>query len=504
MGRFDTIARRTLLATAIGFATAAPVSAQETPLTFSGLVTFVLPEPFFPTMFRVRDLDGDGLVDLALAGRDPENRLFTLKGGPGATFTILQTLETDGFTDWLELADLDGDGVEDLVTAWKGDAPRLVYHRGIGNGQFEPAVVLAGVEMGMGRDPQGVAVGDFDGDGDADVALSLYSGLHVDVFSNNGLVAGKPVFERTGRVRLGTFLGGLSFPRVLFAADVDGDKDLDLVVNELGGGRLAMIRNEGGRFVRAVETRAPRIGDERPGISSLQLVDLDGDGDLDAALPGLLIASAQKVVAFLNDGSGGFAERAVGTGADIGYAFAIACADFDGDGDLDAVTGQALPGGLAVLRRVNSAAFDFEVDLAPQFGSLIRHLEAADVDNDCDLDIIGIDGPGRMVFVRRNTTPQQSGCGGLADAAMRGEDPAVEGPAPTPKGLAREPVAKHDFDQDGVHTASDIAVWLNGLRRAPVSVSGAAPVSSPVSSPVSASARSPVSSAPSRSKEAKP
>ena len=443
----------------------APVRADETPLTFSPAVFTELPGSFFPTMFRARDLDGDGFVDLAVAGRDPDDKLYTLKGGAGATFTVLQALDTDGFTDWLEFADLDRDGIDDIVTAWRGDVPRVVYHRGIGDQLFAPATVLAGVELGVGRDAQGLTVGDFDGDGDTDIAVCQYAGLCIDIFTNNGVVAGVPSFARTGRVRLGTFLGGLSLPRVVVAADVDGDKDLDLVVNELGGGRLAMIRNEGGRFVRAVETRAPVIGKERPGISSLQVVDLDGDGDLDAALPGLLLGGPQKVVAFLNDGAGGFAERAVGTGANLGYAFSIACADFDGDGDLDAVTGQALPGGLAVLRRVNGAAFEFEVDLAPQLGQLVRHLDAADFDGDCDLDIIGIDGPGRVVFVRRNTTPQQAGCGALAArrAPVAGAAPAKER---APQG-GRAPVAAHDFDQDGVHSAADVAAWLNSLTRAP-------------------------------------
>ena len=466
------------VAAAAACAGASPARADETPLTFSPMVTFVLPGNFFPTMFRVRDLDRDGRPDLVVAGRDPDHKLYTLKGGPNATFSILQALDTDGFTDWVELADLDRDGIDDLVTAWRADEPRLVWHRGLAGGQFAAASVIAGVELGMGRDPQGVAVGDFDGDGDADIAVCQYVGSCIDIFTNTGVVKGAPQFERTARVRLGSFLGGVAFPRVVVAADVDGDGDLDLLVNELGGSRLAMIRNEGGRFVRAVETRVPQIGEERPGVASLQVVDIDGDGDLDALMPALLIGGPQKVLAFINDGHGGFAQRLVGTGADLGYAFSIVCADFDRDGDLDAVTGQALPAGISVLRRLNGTAFDFEVDLAPQFGQLVRHLDAVDIDGDCDLDIVGVDGPGRFVFVRRNTTPQQSGCGGLvargvedepdADEPKASAVPLAAARAKQPTAPARMPVAPFDFDQDGVHSGADVAAWLHGLRRAPV------------------------------------
>jgi hypothetical protein len=483
------------------FGLASSACANETPLTFSPAVNFFFPEPFFPTMFRARDLDGDGRLDVAVAGRDPDRRLFVLRGGVAATFSVMQILPADGFTDWLEFADLDRDGLVDLMTAWRGDVPRLVMYPGVGGGMFGAPEVLVGVAedgataAGMGRDPQGVAVGDFDGDGDIDVAVTQYAGLGVDVFTNQGRVAGALRFERTSRVRLGAFLGGFGYPRVILAGDVDGDGDLDLVANQIGGGRVAVLRNEGGRFPRAVEYRAPLIGEQRPGISSMQLVDLDGDGDLDIALPGLLLDSPQKIVAFVNDGSGSFTQRLVGVGADLGYAFAIACADFDGDGDVDAVTGQALPGGLAILRRVGGApngSFEFEVDAAPQFGQLTRHLDTFDVDGDCDLDIVGIDGPGRVLFVRRNTTPQVTSCDGVA-ALRRGGATDVAGAInlgdaeaavhpdeaqKRPRAVPREPVVVYDLDENGVRDAADVAMWLLNLRRAPTSASASpAPVS---------------------------
>ena len=122
---------------------AAPAGAGDVPLAFQGNQYDQLPEPFFPTMFRVRELDGDGIPDLVIAGRDPDDRLMTRRGLGNGRFAELQTLAALGFTDWLETGDIDGDGLADIVTAWRGDVPRVVVHRGIGGGLFAEAAVLS-------------------------------------------------------------------------------------------------------------------------------------------------------------------------------------------------------------------------------------------------------------------------------------------------------------------------------------------------------------------------
>jgi hypothetical protein len=452
-----------LAAVAFSAAGVAGVSqGDETPLVFQGNLFDALPEPFFPTMFRARDLDGDGTPDLVIAGRDPDDRLMTRRGDGNGRFVELQVLAAPGFIDWIETGDVDGDGLMDVVAAWRGDTPTLVVYRGIGAGLFAEATVLADVVLeGVGRDPQGIALGDYDRDGDLDIAVTNYIGQSLDVFMNAGESGGTPRFVRAPRVRLASFFGGIAYPRVVAAGDMDGDGDLDLVINEIGGGRVAVIRNEGGRFVRPVEYRVPQIGNERPGISALQLVDIDGDGDLDVCAPALLLEQTQKVMAFLNDGSGALVDQLVGEGAPTGYTFSAHFADLDGDGDLDALSGAALPGTIAVARRTGAGPFTFEVDFAPQFGQFIRHLDAVDVDGDCDLDIVGIDAPSRSVFVRRNVTPQQS-CGGVAEASDSKEPSRAEPDAAPAARLQREPVPLVDRNRDGVVDAADVAVWLSG------------------------------------------
>jgi FG-GAP-like repeat len=429
----------------------------ESPLVFQGNLFDALPEPYFPTMFRARDLDGDGFPDLVVPGRDPDHRILTLRGLGNGRFVPLQTLVADGFIDWAEVADIDRDGLDDIVAAWRGDAPELVVYRGIGIGLFAEATVVADVVLeGVGRDPQCVALGDYDADGDIDVAVTNYIGQSVDVFSNTGAIGAPPAFERSARLRLATFFGGIAYPRLVAAGDMDGDGDLDLVANEVGGGRIALLRNTGGRFARPVETRSPQIGNERPGVSGLQIVDVDGDGDLDVFCPALLLEQSQKVLAYLNDGTGSFGSRVVGEGSPTGYVFCAHLADLDGDGDLDALSGAALPGTIAVGRRTGAGLFSFEIDYAWQFGQFTRHIEAIDVDGDCDLDIVGIDSPSRSVYTRRNITPQMGSCGGLAAAP--------EGTREIARPF-REPVRRDDLNEDGVFDACDVAVELAGRSR---------------------------------------
>ena len=448
---------------------------DETPLVFTQPTYDLLPAPFFPTMVKPRDLDGDGIVDLVVPGRDPEKRLFTMRGVGDGHFVPLQTLVAESFVDWVDLADIDNDGHDDIVAAWRGDFPRLVAYRGLGGGVFAEATVLVGLELGMGRDPQGLAIGDFDGDQDIDIAVTQYVGGAIEVFSNLGNL----LFERTDRVRVGSFLGGYQYPRMTFASDIDGDSDLDLIANELGGSRIAVSRNHNGRFARAVEYRVPQIGKERPGIASMMMADVEGDGDSDIVVAALLLAPEQKLVAFINDGTGDFSQRIVGRSSPFGYAFSLEMADFDGDGDLDAATGVALPGMVAVGRRTALGEFDFSIDALLPLGQLIRHISAVDLDGDCDLDIVGVDGPSRAVFSSINNT-SAAGCGGGVAATTNARKHVDQSNVTA---LVTTPALKlitADRNGDGVRDAIDVAVWLASQSTVtPSTTSSTSPTTTP-------------------------
>jgi len=116
----------------------------------------------------------------------------------------------------------------------------------------------------------GVAAGDIDGDGLCDLYFCRLEGGNV-LYRNLGNWKFEDVTTQAGVACLDQYSTGAAF------ADVDGDGDLDLLVNCLGGGTRLFLNDGKGHF-----TEAPDSGLIRKFAAlTLALADIDGDGDLD-------------------------------------------------------------------------------------------------------------------------------------------------------------------------------------------------------------------------------
>ena len=262
------------------------------------------------------DFDGDGDADLAIGnGSNGQNYLETNNGDGTFTEQAEFGLRSTVAMAWADF-DLDGDLDLAVGNGILGSAQQNSLYVNNGDGTF-----TARDEFGALR-TDSVAWGDFDNDGDPDLAVGN-GGFSLD--EQNALYVNNGDGTFTGRDEFGT-----GDTAALAWADADNDGDLDLAVMNWNDGQSMLYVNNGdGSF-----TGGPAFGVGDPNTGAWG--DFDNDGDLDLAQGNGDFTSAAQNLLWLNDGAGGFtAESQFG----LGSTDAVAWADADGDGDLDLAAG---------------------------------------------------------------------------------------------------------------------------------------------------------------------
>jgi hypothetical protein len=236
---------------------------------------------------------------------------------------------------------------------------------------------------------------DLDGDGRLDIIVACLGS-----FFPSDEPVGRVVWLRgqdDGRFEPVTLLRNVGRVADVQAADFNGDGKLDLVVAEFGWRRIGAIHLLENRTTDWSQPQfASRVLDDRHGTIHVPVADLNGDGKPDFVA--LISQEHETVVAFLNDGRGGFRKETIFTGPHPGYGSSgIQLADLDGDGDLDVVyTNGDLLGKPYVLRPYqgihwleNRGSYPFvHHHLTDMMG--VQRAVVADVDGDKDLDILAV------------------------------------------------------------------------------------------------------------------
>jgi hypothetical protein len=234
---------------------------------------------------RAGDLDGDGDLDLAVAGFGYEQgETMWLEQQAPWSFSSHLLQELSGPIN-AELADVDRDGDLDIVTLVSQQWEEIYVFANDGRGRFTPTRIFGASNEDFGS--SWISMADLDKDGDADV-----------IYSNGDAFDYAPPKGR-------------------------------------GWNGLQWLENTGG-----LAFTYHRIGDY-PGASSPQAGDLDGDGDLDIAVVSAYNdwarPEAQSLVWFENMGNRTFTQRNIA--ASPTHLITLAIGDVSGDGRPDLVTG---------------------------------------------------------------------------------------------------------------------------------------------------------------------
>ncbi len=336
------------------------------------------------------DTDGDGLGDVCDFDDDNDGLLDDADNCPGVTnadqidsdatggdFAPQQPIGTMGNVRAIVAADVDGDGDLDVVAAGKHRDEIIWYENTDGAGSFGPLTVVAMQLM----DPSAIAAGDVDGDGDTDVVCASEAD-HTIAWYENGDGAG--TFS-TGKV----ISTAAEYVQSVVAFDVDGDGDLDVASASPGDDKIAWYENVDGSGNFGPQRI---ISSNADGAILVFAADVDGDGDLD-----LLSASQldNKIAWYENtDGSGTFSTEQVISSNALG-ARAVSAADVDGDGDLDVLSASTLGLNSTIAWYENTdggGGFGPQRVIAAGAINGFRSIVAIDLDRDGDVDVLSSGG----------------------------------------------------------------------------------------------------------------
>ena len=292
----------------------------------------------------ITDLDGDGDLDVISASRDVDRDVLP----PTPYDSQIAWYENDGtgnfgeqrviildtqqrFSD-LSAADLDGDGDQDVLsTSFSNIA---VWYENDGEGNFGgQQIITTQVE-----DIVAIYATDLDGDGDQDVLSASLSDDKIAWYENDG----------TGNFGAQVIIDLVDFANDIYPADLDGDGDQDVVATFSTA--LVWYENDGKGNFRGQQVIFSQANDTFFNPDGVYATDLDGDGDQD-----VLSASSfgNGIAWYENDGQGNFGGRRIIT-TEVAGLNAITTSDLDRDGDQDLLSASSFNSKIAWYENISN------------------------------------------------------------------------------------------------------------------------------------------------------
>jgi hypothetical protein len=364
-----------------------------------------LPAGVDPRTVTVADFNRDGAPDLAVVNAGPSSAsqsVSVLLGDgrgsfrPAVATAVVNGGAGNGGAQSVAVGDFNGDGLTDLAltTAGNGASPAVEVLLGKGDGSFQPNHLI----LPVGPVPLSLAAGDFDHNGALDLVTANSNGT-VSLLRGNGGGSFQP--------RVDVTVGGV--PRAVAVGDFNGDGRLDVAVAKQLSETVSILLGNGNGTFAPPQVFAARGTDSTFTPSSLVVGDVNGDGraDLVVNLVGGEDSTVSQLGVLLGHGDGTFGAPVLNSpqGGEDGD---VALGDFNHDGRLDVAVGghAALPDGLAVFTGNGDGTFGVPFQSPLRFstgGSDPLSVAAADFNGDGLVDLVAANASSGTVGVLVNT-----------------------------------------------------------------------------------------------------
>lgn len=304
-------------------------------------------------------MNGDGNADIVVLLRWSNQVAIILNTAP-VTYGIGSGA---GGPEVLDIGDFDNDGDLDIATANFAGAGNMSVLLNNGNGTFAGAVVYGT------SGPTWIAAADFNADGYLDLIVVNTFSNALTVFQNNG----NGTFTSAGTIATGAGTN----PRKVYVADVDNDGDIDVLTQLSLSGQISVFRNNGlGVFGSQANFSAAATEAE------LITGDINGDGYIDVVTTPF--TAGTNVEVRFNNGDGTFALPTLYPTATT-TLIGVRLADVNGDGSLDLLTNDGNTSD-DMFVRLNNGTGSFGA--ATRYSSYNTLSDLADIDGDGDLDML--------------------------------------------------------------------------------------------------------------------
>jgi len=293
--------------------------------------------PYFVSM---SDIDGDGKLDLAVANSTSSNVSVLRNTSSIGTINFAAKADfTTGPAPYsLCIGDIDRDGKPDLAVGNYGNATVSLLRNSSTLGTIS---FVAKVDFTTGSGPNSVGIGDIDGDSKPDLAIANYTSSTISVLLSTSTVGSISFLPKVD------FSSGTN-PINLGIGDLDGDGKPDVAVSNWTSNNMSTFRNTSTSGAVSFATRADLATGNSPRGASI--ADIDGDGKPEFSAPN---SGSNTVSVFPNTSTSGTISFATKLGFNTKSAPRALCVgDIDGDGKLDLAAANYSNSTVSIFRQI--------------------------------------------------------------------------------------------------------------------------------------------------------